>query len=348
MATGATGRVMRRRQTTRGVRLAVVFGALASLFAPATASAALLWTLTASPLTVATGVPTTFTLTASNMLLDRIECVVVDVPVNFTISGVGVVGSTAGDSWVAGRSGNRVTVWTTSGGDRLELLDSVTFTIDATALEAGSLAWPASAFDRTDCTGSGSLLGVPPVVVVTGHAVTPSPSPTPAPTPTPTPLLPLPSLPLPTVPLPTIGQPTLPPATPPPDPTPSPSPAFAPGNSPEPVAGGAPGPTPPGGSGNGGAPARANTSRPAATGAPAGVPRVAFDEPQLDLDVASLGVLSGVGVWAVPAATIAGPGLIVLLWVALQAGGMSLWVPAVRRLRGEDATATSSPLAKVA
>jgi hypothetical protein len=71
---------------------------------------------------------------------------------------------------------------------------------------------------------------------------------------------------------------------------------------------------------------------------PPAAPRIAFEEPELNLDVASLGVLAGVDVWAVPAATIGGPGLIVLLWVALQAGGVSLWIPAVRRLRGAGAT----------
>ena len=353
---------MRRRRTTTGVRLAVVFGALASLLAPATASAALLWTLTATPLAATTSVPTAFTLTASNMLLGRIECVVVNVPANFSITSVAVVGSTAGDSWLARREGNEVTVWTTSGGDRLELLDSVTFTVDATALAAGSLAWPASAYDRQDCTGTGSLLGVPPVVLVTGPAVTPTPSPAPAPTPTPvptpapTPLLPVPTLPVPTIPLPslplpTIEPPTLPPATPRPDPTSSPGPTAEPSARAAPPSDDADGPTPPGedrsdrvAPGTATSPVgSAETS--GAEGSPA-VPRVAFDEPELDLDVGSFGVLGSVGVWAVPAATIAGPGLAVLLWVALQAGGVSVWVPAVRRLRGETATSTPSPHAK--
>jgi hypothetical protein len=362
---------MGRRPTARGVRLAVVLGALVSLVAPATASAALLWTLTASPLAVATGTPTSFTLTASNMLLGRIECVVVNVPGNFSIAAVGVVGSTAGDSWLARREGNKVSVWTTSGGDRLELLDSVTFTVQATALSAGSLTWPAAAYDRQDCTGSGSPLGVPPVVLVTGPAVTPSPSPTPAPTPVPTPAptpvptpvptlaptappIPPPSipLPLPTIPLPIIGQPTLPPHTPRPAPTPTPGSTPSSSDSSEPGSDGAPTPTGSGGSATGGAGQGADSSPASAVEAPnanpaPAVPRIAFDEPELDLDVASLGLLGGVGVWAVPAATIAGPGLFVLLWVALQAGGMSVWVPAVRRLRGERAATAPSPIAKI-
>jgi hypothetical protein len=60
-----------------------------------------------------------------------------------------------------------------------------------------------------------------------------------------------------------------------------------------------------------------------------------FDDPQLDLGVGSVGILAGLEVWAVPAATIAGPGLLVLLWVALQTLGALVWVPAARRLRGD-------------
>lgn len=56
----------------------------------------------------------------------------------------------------------------------------------------------------------------------------------------------------------------------------------------------------------------------------------------LDLGVGALGVLAGVEVWAVPAAVIGGPGLLVLLWMALQALGAMAWVPAARRLRGDD------------
>jgi hypothetical protein len=37
----------------------------------------------------------------------------------------------------------------------------------------------------------------------------------------------------------------------------------------------------------------------------------------------------------VPAATVGGMGLLVLLFVGLQAGATVVWVPAVRRLRGE-------------
>lgn len=357
-----------------GAVLASVLGAVVAFSTPVTVSAALLWTLTVSPLAVATGNPTTFTLTASNLLLGRIECVTVDVPPNFSITAVAMVGSTAGDSWLARRANNRVIAWTTSGGDRLELLDSVTFTVTATALSAGSLTWPSSAYDRPDCTGTGSLLGVPPIVVVTGPAVTPSPtpspvptpSPTPVPTPAPTPTIPLPTLPLPTIPLPTIPLPTvLPTPIPTPLPTPglpggpaaTPRPDASPAGSPSPSSdsdasaspvvqpgGGSPGSPPAAGPG---APAAGEVVAPAVDAQPI-APRVAFEGPELELGVGSIGILSGVTTWVVPFATFGGPGLIVLLWVAAQAGGASIWIPAARRLRGADAPASGAQNMKVA
>jgi hypothetical protein len=52
--------------------------------------------------------------------------------------------------------------------------------------------------------------------------------------------------------------------------------------------------------------------------------------------------LLGDPVWAVPAATIAGPGLLVLLWLLLQAIGAAAWMPSVRRLRGEEQSEAGS------
>lgn len=367
---------MRRRFALASSAL---LGAILALTTPFTVSAALLWTLTASPLAVATGTPTTFTLTASNLLLGRIECVILDVPGNFSISSVGIVGSTAGDSWIASRTGNRVTVLTTSGGDRLELLDSVTFTVSATAMSAGQLTWQANAYGEGDCGGSPSLLGVPPIVVVSGPAVTPSPvptlpplptppplptlvptplpslpplptppplptllpspSPTRTPTPTATPLVPLPSIP---VPLPTVRLPGIPGLTPRPEPSPTalvtgstaaPRPtsdADAPAAAVGQPGGGSSGPP----SAGADAPVAGGVDSPA-PGRPA-APRIAFDEPELELGIGPLGLLTGAPTWVVPFATFGGPGLIVLLWVAAQAGGASIWIPAARRLRGEE------------
>ena len=53
-----------------------------------------------------------------------------------------------------------------------------------------------------------------------------------------------------------------------------------------------------------------------------------FGRAQLDLGVGGVGLLAGLEVWAVPAATIAGPGLPVLLWVALQTLGALVLGPA--------------------
>lgn len=326
-----------------GAMVAGLVGTGVTLVTPLTVSAALLWTLTATPLAVGTGVPTTFTLVASNLLLGRIECVVVDVPANFNVGGVDAVGSTAGDSWVAARDGNRVTVWTRSGGDRLELLDSVTFTVVATAISGGSLAWPATAYDRPECDGSGSLLGVPPIIVVSEPAVRPSPAPTPipaplptlppppAPTPSPLPVIPLP------LPLPTIGSPGIPDVSPRAEVTasPSPRPSAVPERSTtaeQPPGTGSPGPPPTSDGARGGegrifdAPAADPRSE---------APRIGFDEPDLDLSTLSVGLLVGAPIWVVPVAAIGGPGLMVLVWVALQAAGASIWIPSARRLRGE-------------
>jgi hypothetical protein len=79
-----------------------------------------------------------------------------------------------------------------------------------------------------------------------------------------------------------------------------------------------------------------------ATGAPAaratrgGGATLAFDPQQLDLAVGVFGALGDIRIWVVPAATIGVPGILVLLWVALQAGGAIAWLPAVKRLRGDQ------------
>jgi hypothetical protein len=46
-------------------------------------------------------------------------------------------------------------------------------------------------------------------------------------------------------------------------------------------------------------------------------------------------------IWSVPAATLGVPGILLIVWVALQAVGALAWIPAVKRLRGdEDPTAS--------
>jgi hypothetical protein len=327
-----------------------------------------LWTLVASPLAVTTGSTTTFALTATNedplsALLSSAEigCVVVDVPTNFTVVSAAVTGSTAGPSWAASRSANQVRVQAGSGGDRLAYLQSVSFTIRATALSSGSLIWSSRAYRQEDCSGTGALPAVPPIVLVSDTAATPTPAPTatptPAPTqtasPTPTPLLPLPSLPLPSLPVLTPPPASLPgSATPAPTATPRATPE--PGSSAEPSrtptdgvpsappssadpGGGVPG-TPggssvgePGGEGEAGAPGEEPVSAPAA-----GV--IPVDDGTLELDLGRLGLIGGVDTWIVPSATLGVSGLLILIWIGLQGLGAFAWIPAVRRLRGDEET----------
>jgi hypothetical protein len=64
-------------------------------------------------------------------------------------------------------------------------------------------------------------------------------------------------------------------------------------------------------------------------------PRIETDGSELQIGLAGIDILAGIEIWAVPAATIGVPGLLLLLWVALQAAGALAWIPAVRRLRGE-------------
>jgi hypothetical protein len=185
---------------------------------------------------------------------------------------------------------------------------------------------------------------------------TPTPKPTPRPTPTPTPILPLPSLPLPSLPLPlpSIGaSPTTAPTTNPSDDRPrsSASPSGEPSDDDGPDSAG-----PPGAPGAPGAPGSVGSPRfgPAlgeddprvgggsvAEGNGLQTSRLAYGRDRLGLETGAFGILAGFQVWAVPAATLGVPGLLVLLWVALQAGGGLAWIPAVKRLRGHDRRAVA-------
>jgi hypothetical protein len=68
-------------------------------------------------------------------------------------------------------------------------------------------------------------------------------------------------------------------------------------------------------------------------------PTVAFDEAQLGLGTVGIGLLSGLDVWTIPAATLGVPGILLLVWVALQTVGALAWIPAVRKLRGSEEAA---------
>lgn len=352
MAPGAMGGVMALRRLG-----ALLVGCVVALAVPGSVSAeSLLWTLTASPLSATAGTPTTFALTATNtdpaagLLSDsRIGCINLDVPANFVIAGADVTGSNSGGGWhIDSITGNRIKIHSDSGGDRLRFLGRVDFTVTATATSTGSLTWAARAYSDQQCGGTGALLGVPPIVVVTGPTVTPTPvatptptpRPTPVPTPTPTPILsmPLPSLPVPSVGLPPIGvtgtpapSPALRSSAPTPRATATatpdlPRPAESAGTRSAVVPG-----TPPSGAQGPAAPV-APTSEQARPDAP----RLDFDPAELDIDFESVGLLNGTTVWLVPTATFAIPALLLLLFVALQAVGALAWVPAVRRLGGRD------------
>jgi hypothetical protein len=206
---------------------------------------------------------------------------------------------------------------------------------------------------------------------------TPTPSPTPSPTPTstptpaptPTPSLPLPSLPLPSLPLPSASLPL--PSIPGiiDDPTLSPDPSGTPAGSPpsssgaepapstdsdsaprasdddsDPADGGAAVPGRPGGPGDA-APTEGGAVAPRV--GPGGLGVIGTPAPDGSPGGGGLGVqlLGGLGVapvWFVPAAAFGGTGLLVLLWVALQLTAGAMWVPAARRLRGEERTRRST------
>jgi hypothetical protein len=336
--------------------LLALLAAGVSAAVPAVASAALLWTLVATPLTTTANVSTTFSLTATNLdLLTELGCLEVDLPTSFVIESLGTPIASHGETWASTRSGNSVIVQSLSSGGRLKLGWSVSFTIRAHALVAGTYPWPNHAHQRQDCT-SADQIGTPLSVIVLPAlvptptpppAATPTPAPTSSPTASPTPILPLPSISL-------IGLPSLAPSvSPTPSPSVSPTPPPAPGqtssstSTPEPGAsaagidGDGPGTTGPGSGGNGaGAPAQG------AGGQALTVARTA-DNPGADADVGLelLGLLDSGYLWFVPAAPVALPGLLVILWVLLQAVGALAWIPAVRRLSGDDRRRRGGPSA---
>ena len=146
MATGAVGRLMRGR--ARDLILAGILAGTACrrplpslpFGSPASSS----WTLVATPLAVSTGMNTVFVLTAMNEdrragRLSR-EIGWRGARCRRTSSSLAIVtGSNAGNLWhVDSVVGNRVTVHTDSGGERLSLLDWARFSVSATAMSAGS------------------------------------------------------------------------------------------------------------------------------------------------------------------------------------------------------------------
>lgn len=338
-----------RRLSRLGFALAVAV-LVAGTAAPA--RGAVLWTLTASPLTVTTGVQTTFSLRASLTLPGDIRCVEVEVPDNFTVQGAAVVGSNAGDGWFSEVFGNEVWIRTKSGGSRLRLIgDYVDFTITATAWSTGALPWASHSHPDTDCQGAESPVSVPPIVLVVEPAATPTPSPTIvptlAPTPSPSPSVlptPLPSAsiavphlsgatPRPTT-APSSAVPATPLATPSPASSPeesSPAQSSRPSGSVEADVAPPPAPQPPsGGAGEAEGLVIADPASTADGGAADAVP----------VGLGTLGLLGSIDIWIVPGLLLGVPGLLVVAFVVLQALGALAWIPAIRRLGGREAVAT--------
>ena len=54
------------------------------------------------------------------------------------------------------------------------------------------------------------------------------------------------------------------------------------------------------------------------------------------LSVGGLGDFGALQLWLVPGAVIAGPGLLVLIWLAIQVLAGMAWLPAARRVRGQE------------
>lgn len=201
----------------------------------------------------------------------------------------------------------------------------------------------------------------------------PVPSPTAAPTvaptpaPTPQPIVvpsPLPSSPPPIAPLPTLGPivlpgsplPTLPTILPTATPRPSSGPSLparsaSASSSPSPQMPTAPAASP-SASPSAGAPGSGGASGPASTNGRGGPSQQAAPAPvggdsavgglnvrttgksdETGLEIPLLGSLGLGQLWWVPAATIGGPGLLVILFVALQLLGGLVWLPATRRFR---------------
>jgi len=188
---------------------AAVLATLPFLLAPATALAARMWTLSASPQIATVGSQVAVTLTVQNVGGDgggdEITCVILDVPTSFSISEVAIVsvkGETSASvhGWQsATSSGSGVTriTFKDPADDNplvgLPIGDKALFRVTGTAQAAGTMTWSGQAFDKPGSSGeprcgSGTFPRLNVSLNVAGTA-TPAPTPTltPAPTPAPTP-----------------------------------------------------------------------------------------------------------------------------------------------------------------
>jgi hypothetical protein len=316
---------------------ALAAGALVAAL-PAMAQAAFAWNLDVSPTTAMQGQSTQFSLTATNEdTQSQLGCLEVDLPASFVILSVGTPSASNGSVWASNISGNSVVVNSTTGPGRLQSGETVAFSITARPTAAGTFAWNNHAHASSNCSGT-DLTGAPKSITVTpAPTPNPTPSPTPPPTPNPTPAPPPPS----TTPRPTSGASSTPAPTRTPEPSadssksaapdvsftprpgePSSTPAASSSASPSSA-----GPPPSAGSGSGGP----DVLRVAPLGDAAGG---AADDLGAGVDV--LALLDGPFMWFVPSAAVGAPGLLVVIFVTLQAIGALAWIPAVRRMGGED------------
>ncbi len=297
-------------------RIALAAGLLAAGL-PAMAQA-LIYTFVATPLIVAVGDVTDYTFTFTNLGPGSpgVRCVEVLFPDELWISGVGTPVASNGRPWSAGLQGQWVLAVGSGGGARLRSGESVTFTVTALATSAGAFTFENHTHSTTACDDANNE-GIPALVTVL-PAATPTPSPTPTPTPKPTPV-------------------------PTPKPTPDPTARPTPEPTPEVTASPTPSATP-----TREASATERPSAPPPSASPStsgGVPpvRVApFDDGangvtnDLGVGVDVLGLLDNPFEWFVPGAPVALPGLLVILFVLLQAVGALAWIPAVRRMGDDD------------
>jgi hypothetical protein len=306
----------------RRLRIALVAGLLAAGLPGLAQALVPAFTFLASPLTVSVGDVTdyTFTFTSLGPSSPGVRCAEVLFPDELWISGVGTPTASNGRSWSASLQGQWVLVVGSGGGARLRTGQSVTFTVTALATTAGAYTFDNHTHSTTACDdanneGLPALLTVLPAPTPTA---TPTATPTPIPTPTATPKPTLAPTPLPTA----RPTPTATPDRPTPSPTPTetatPTPAAAavtePPATPEPSS-----------------PARAIQVAPLGRG---GGDDGSADDLGMGIDM--LGMLESPFDWIVPGAAVGVPGLLVVVFVALQAVGALAWLPAVRRMGEQD------------
>ncbi len=63
----------------------------------------------------------------------------------------------------------------------------------------------------------------------------------------------------------------------------------------------------------------------------------------MPIALGALGLLGSIDIWIVPGLLLGVPGLLVVAFVILQAIGAMAWIPAIRRLRGEEELSGAAP-----